>query len=275
MQSTPMSDLDQIATVCAETLRIAPSGLFTDFDGTISHVADTPGEARLAEGAGEALGRLARMVELVAVVTGRAAEDARALVDGPGVAVIGNHGMERLTGDERVIHPAAAAQISSISEALASVKSALEDDSELEGLLFENKGVSASIHYRLVANQEKARMRVLDLAKAEAEARGLKVTEGRLVVEIRPSVRIDKGTAVAQTIEDLGLRAAIFIGDDVTDVDAFDALRSLRSRGLATLSIGVISPETPPTVLEQSEAHVPGVDACVAMLHDVARRLES
>ena len=73
--------IDRAFELCLETLTHSPAGLFTDFDGTVSHVASSPDQAVLAENAAEALAKLADSLQLTAIVTGRSADDARSLVE--------------------------------------------------------------------------------------------------------------------------------------------------------------------------------------------------
>ncbi len=263
--------MDNAFRVCAAVLTQSPAGLFTDFDGTLSHVARTPGEAVLAAGAGEALNVLAGELAIVAIVTGRAAGDAQALVGSDQIAVIGNHGLERLTAGGRVVHPSAVAQVQEISAAVESIRRELESDSSADGLVFENKELSASIHYRLAQNHDAARARLLSLANREAALRSLQVTEGRLVIELRPTVSVNKGTALREAVEELGLHGSVFLGDDLTDVDAFLELRELRKEGMASVSVAVLASETDPIVRASADEHVDGVDECVQLISRLAR----
>jgi len=262
--------LEKAFTACQAALSRSPGGLFTDFDGTVSHVAKTPGEARLAAGAGAALSALANHLAFVAIVTGRSADDARARIDGAGIAVIGNHGLEWLTPTGRVVHPSAVAQVEQISEAVESIKQAIEGEALAEGLIFENKELSASIHYRLAEHHDRARERIRSLANAEASERGLRVSEGRLVIELRPAVPVNKGSATRDVVRELGIRGCVFLGDDVTDVDAFIALRDLQAEGVMGVSVAVLAAETDPMVKDSADEHVDGVDECVQLITRLA-----
>lgn len=260
------SDIDHAFNACIAALSQAPAGLFTDFDGTVSQVASTPGEATLADNAGEALATLGKSISFVAIVTGRSADDARARINGEHIAIIGNHGLERITESGRVVHPGAQPHIDDIAQAMAAIHQELAHDPIALGAVFENKGLSASIHYRLTADREAARSRILDLVKREAQDRGLHFTEGKLVIELRPTVSVNKGTAVLDMIGELGLRGAIFIGDDVTDVDAFLALKAVTGDNFLGTSVAVLSPETDPSVREAADVVVNGVVECVTLL---------
>ena len=124
-------------------------------------------------------------------------------------------------------------------------------------LLVENKGVTGTIHYRLAPDQIAAAALLEPLARAAATRHGLRLTLGRMIFEVRPALAVNKGTAIRELAQDLGLRGIVFFGDDVTDVDAFRALRELREAGeAATLRVGVLGPETSPTVLAEIDVSV-------------------
>jgi trehalose 6-phosphate phosphatase len=114
------------------------------------------------------------------------------------------------------------------------------------------------------------------MALAAAERHGLRVSPGRMIVELRPALAVNKGTAIRDLVADLGLRGAVFFGDDVTDVDGFLALRALREEGTAaTACIAVLGPETPEAVVAAADLSVAGVTACALTLEAIAARLES
>ena len=94
---------------------------------------------------------------------------------------------------------------------------------------------------------------------------------GRGVVEARPPIRADKGTAVRRLVEEYGPEKALFMGDDTTDLDAFRALEELRGEGtlLETLRIGVRSDEGPPEIISEVDLVVDGVEG----VGDVLRML--
>jgi trehalose 6-phosphate phosphatase len=104
----------------------------------------------------------------------------------------------------------------------------------------------------------------------------LRLTLGRMIFEVRPPLAVNKGTAIRELAEELGLRGIVFFGDDVTDVDAFRALRGMRASGdAATLRVGVLGPDTSPLVLEEIDLSIDGVPACAATLLALAARFSS
>jgi trehalose 6-phosphate phosphatase len=193
-----------------------------------------------------------------------------------GLIYVGNHGMERIVRGAPWTHPAAAAARPAIAAALAEIAAEVRAQEEAPWLLIENKGVTGTVHYRLAPDHAAAAALLEPLARVAADRYGLRVSPGRMIVELRPALAVNKGTAIRDLVTDLGLRGVVFFGDDVTDVDGFLALRALREEGAAaTLGIGVLGRETPPAVLAAVDATVQGVAACAATLLAIAARLET
>jgi trehalose 6-phosphate phosphatase len=257
-----------------DVISLQPAGLFTDIDGTVSEIAATPSEAFVTERAREALRRLADRVAVVGAVTGRAADDGTRMLDIPGLLVVGNHGMEWLHRDTRWVHPTAEASRAALAAALVDIGEAVVGAGIAEGVVLEDKRLSASIHYRLAPDPLVARDVILDAASVSAARHGLRITEGRFVVELRPEVVINKGTAIATLVREHALNGVVYFGDDVTDVDAFVAIRELRDSGAVTAeSVAVLSAETHPLVSSMADVTVPGVEACVDLLASLADAL--
>jgi trehalose 6-phosphate phosphatase len=251
-----------------------PASIVCDIDGTLAEIAPTPGDAKLAPGAREALRRLTGLVDVVAVVSGRSAPDAGLMIDLPGVLVVGNHGFEWLKNGVRIVDPSVESAIPDVATALSKLASQIALEPALAGTIVENKEISGSIHYRQTAHPDLSRARLLDLARAEANRFGLNVTEGRMVIELRPAIEINKGVALQRIIERERLNGMVFLGDDVTDVDGFRALTSMRiEEDFAGVSIAVSDPEAKPEVIEAADASVSGVPACVHLLETLADRL--
>jgi trehalose 6-phosphate phosphatase len=267
-------EVGAVVTACMEVLRQTPSAVVTDIDGTISAIAPTPAEAMVDPGAKAALALLAERLAAVAVVSGRAPQDGVAMVGLPELTYVGNHGLERIARGTPWTHPMAAAAQPAIAAALAEIESAARAAADVPWLLVENKGVTGTIHYRLAPDQIAAVALLEPLAHAAATRHALRLTLGRMIFEMRPALAVNKGTAIRELAEDLGLRGIVFFGDDVTDVDAFRALRELREAGeAATLRVGVLGSETSPAVLAEIDVSVNGVAACAATLLALAARL--
>ncbi|MDQ4099345.1 MAG: trehalose-phosphatase [Chloroflexota bacterium] len=259
---------------CVEALSHRPCGLFTDFDGTLSPLAATPDAAVIHPTAQEALRRLHTALDFVAIVTGRSAMVAEGLVGLPQLFYVGNHGLERRHLGAHTEHPAGIAASRGVTDALVDVAEAVRTQIPVDGLLFEDKRLSGSIHYRLVDDPDQARIHLLKAAQRAAERHDLLVSEGRRIVELRPRAPVNKGTAILELIEERALKSVLFFGDDVTDIDGFRALRAHREQtDIAALTIGVASPESPAALGETSDIIVHGVDACADLLAAIADAL--
>ena len=257
------------AAAARRALSAVPSGLFIDVDGTLSRVAPRPDEATVSPAARRALERLAASIEVVMAVTGRGIDDARALVGTDLIGYVGNHGLERRHAGTTSYHPLAAPYVERVRGTLDALAAAVP----LPGLIFEDKGPSASIHYRLAPDPTAARLALLAALEPLLSEAGLRLTEGRLVLNVLPAIGVDKGTAVEEIVAERDLRGVVFLGDDVTDVDALRSLRRLRAaRGLATLGIGVWSPEGPPEIREAADLLLHGVPEVERLLRVLATR---
>jgi len=272
MQTT---SLDNIADICADVLRTSPRGLFSDFDGTLSMVAPTPDSATAADGAVEAIDRLSRLADVIGVVTGRAVDDVIERVRLPQLSIVGNHGLEWLQHGERVDHEAGLAAQRGVAMALAEIEAGMSNIMSTRGLLFENKRLSAAIHYRNTGDPARVHEVLEPLAKAVSERHHLKTVPGKMVIEIRPDVLVGKGTALEQLVQMHRLRGVLFFGDDVSDVDGFLSLKALRERdGIRALAIGVCSPDVHPDVIANADFLVTSVAENVKLLEMIADRLE-
>lgn len=255
--------------IAAGVLRRRPYGLIVDVDGTISPIVATPEEAAVDPRCREVLRDLVGRLDLVAAVSGRPAAAVRQMVGLDGVCYVGNHGLERWREGHTVLAPAVAPYRPIVARALAEARARLA----LPGLVFEDKGIVAAIHYRLSATPEAARAAVLAVARDLAGDGGLVVAEGKRVVELRPPVARDKGTAVAGLVAECGLRGVWYMGDDRTDVAAFECLRRLRRAGDCTgLGIAVLGAETPAEVERAADYVVDGVDGVAELLEWLVRQ---
>jgi trehalose 6-phosphate phosphatase len=222
---TTDAPLSRALALAADALAAEPEGLLTDFDGTLSPIVHDPFMAGLVDGADGALEALTARLAGVAIVTGRMPLDARRLVGVPGVLVVGNHGSEWLDPDQSapMAAPGARAVGRALDEALARVPA-------MPGVVADHKGVSASLHYRQAPDPESARSAIL-AALGDVEPLGLRIGHGRMIVEIRAPGLGDKGTAARAIVERFGLRGALVMGDDTTDLDMFTAVAALRAAG--------------------------------------------
>ncbi|MGQ9757884.1 MAG: trehalose-phosphatase [Actinomycetota bacterium] len=236
------------------------SGIFLDFDGTISEIAPAPGGAVLHHRAAELLPRLARRYPLC-ILSGRRAADVASLVGLPRVHYVGVHGMEWLEGGEPRLDPEVLPHLPALDRARAEIGEALPG---LAGVLLEDKLASLTLHYREAPESEEQAVR---LAEGLAFKLGLQARRGRRSVEIRPPVEIDKGTVIIRLARGWKLRRGLFAGDDLTDVDGFRGLRYLmREGGFDGVAVAVLSPETPLELEAVADITVQGPDGLLDLL---------
>ena len=251
--------------------RIAQSsrpGLALDFDGTLSEIAPTPEAAVIHPRCADALRRAVGKFAVVAVVSGRAARDLARRVDVPGAVCVGNHGAERVVGGAcESAADTSGGGAESVSRALDAVRRAT---AQIGGLVYEDKGFSASVHYRAAADPESARRELRRALAGVPNADGVESFWGKMVLELRPARAPNKGDALAALVAEYRLDALAFAGDDTTDVDAMRRLRALG--GIAALGIAVVSDAdaAPPALLETADYAANGAAAVGAMLAALA-----
>lgn len=222
----PANAMDRIDVLRAARGVAGSMLLGLDFDGTIAPIVPRPEGAGILPAAREALTTLAGRRDMrIALVSGRALDDLRHRVDVAGVYYAGNHGLEIDGPDVHLVNQEAVAA----QGTLAQLTRALRDElSAIDGVRVENKTLTLTVHFRMV-DDEALSEHVRGAVRACAAAyNGVRLTDGRKVVEIRPDVDWHKGRAfrfLRDTLEQrFGRGPAIFIGDDRTDEDAFREL---------------------------------------------------
>lgn len=238
------------------------SAILTDIDGTLAPIVPTPDMSEISEDLKESLQRSSEEYLLLAGISGRGTEDALALVGLADIVYFGNHGFEILREGEVEVIPDAVPYREKIDE----LERRARDKLEPLGAFVEDKGITASIHFRNAPPE--VGERCVEFVKAEGERLGLRITVGRGVVEARPPIRADKGTAVRALVEEYGPKRAMFIGDDTTDLDAFRELAELRKEGKLEeiLRVGVSSDEGPPEIVSEADLVVEGVEGVEELL---------
>jgi len=230
--------------------------LLTDIDGTLAPIVPTPDMSEVSEGIRDSLQRLSGECLLVAAISGRKTEDALGLIVLEDVVYFGNHGFEILRDGEVEVIPEALPYLERVEE----LERLAREELAPGGAFVEEKGITASVHYRNLGRE--VGERCVEFVKNEGERLGLRITVGRGVVEARPPIRADKGTAVRTLIEEYRPEKAMFIGDDTTDLDAFRELQRLREEGrlVEILRVGVASEEGPKEIRSEADIVVDGVD---------------
>jgi trehalose 6-phosphate phosphatase len=213
-----------------------------------------PEQARPVPGAREVLKALAGIYRVVAVVSGRRSEEVAAMVDVPGLRYFGLYGMEEAAPELMV---AVAPQVEVAAEAVPEA-------------WVEDKGASVAVHYRQAPDPARTRAALVAVLRDVASSAGLELVEGKMVIELVPPGRPRKGGAVERLVGENDLRAALFAGDDVADMDAFEALDRLRDRGLLAVKVAVAGPETPSPLVDAADLVVDGPGALVELLRQLA-----
>jgi len=245
-----------------EVLRADPArtAILLDFDGTLSPIVVDPACAAPIDGAPAALRELSGSYAVVAVVSGRPVSYLRSHLP-ESLTLVGLYGIEEASGDTVGTHPGAARWRSIVDEVAARATAELP-----AGVGVEHKGLSLTLHVR--AHPELAP--AADAWAAEASARsGLKVRRARMSTELHPPVTTDKGTAVEALIGSVDV--ACFIGDDVGDLPAFDALDRFEASGGTAVRFVVESLETDPRLRDRADALLAGPPAVLDLLRALTR----
>ena len=245
------------------------SAVLCDIDGTLAPIVERAEQARVPPEATRLLADLARRYAVVACISGRSALDARRLVGVGAIAYAGAHGAELLWPGDR--SPAALPEFERHRGPVRRFAEAQDGELRLLGVRMEDKGPIVALHWRGAPDEEAAHERLRTVASA-AEDDGLATHWGRKVLEIRPPVPISKARAVDVIVARPEVRAALFGGDDATDLDAFDSLESLRDQGRldAVVKVGVQSDEGPAAIVERADLVVEGVAGFTRVLAALA-----
>lgn len=205
--------------------------LFLDYDGTLSPIVDDPQKAFMSEDIRSIIHLLKRYIS-IAVVSGRSLQDVKERVGITDLIYAGNHGGEIWDGEKEIIDQISEDDRRSLEEILEILK---KETSHIKGVLIEDKGITASLHFRNVSMHQVSEIFNIIERLAKGYERGFRFIIGKKVFEIRPVNIWNKGDAVSWIIENMGeQRFPVYIGDDTTDEDAYSVLKN---RGLS-ISIG-------------------------------------
>jgi trehalose 6-phosphate phosphatase len=200
--------------------------VFLDYDGTLTPIVDRPQDAVISASMREAVRALARRCT-VCVVSGRDRPVVQQLMSVEDLVVAGSHGFDIWSPDAGTLEHEASGGFDALLER---VTSRVRDQAGgIDGALIEPKKASVAVHYRLVSDSERPRIKALVDALLAEHPDQLRVTPGKMVYEIQPKLDWDKGKAVLYLLEVLDLDrediVALYLGDDITDEHAFEALK--------------------------------------------------
>ena len=213
-----------------------------DVDGTLAPIVVRPELARVPDETRDEIARLAGKYALVACISGRTSEEARRLVGVDGVVYVGTHGLELAPEAERW-------------------RPALRPFAESDWPWLEDKGLTVAFHWREAPGEAAARAELEGVAE-RARAAGLDAHWGRKVLELRPPIDADKGTAVRTLLETHGLRRGLYAGDDATDLDAFRGLDGCE----VAVRVALVSAESPPRLRKAADLVLGSPEELVAVL---------
>jgi trehalose 6-phosphate phosphatase len=243
-----------------EPLRADPdrSAVLLDIDGTLAPIVRHATDAHVPEATRTVLIEIAKRYRLVGCVSGRRAATARQIVAIGTLAYVGNHGGELLRPG--ATRPEVDPELSAWTERIrAFAATALTPEHQRLRIRGEDKDAIAAFHWRGAPDEQAAQEAVREIARL-AEQQGFAVHWGRKVLEVRPPVALDKGIGIAKLLRDSPATAALYVGDDTTDLDAFRGLRELVQSGplQSALCVAVDSDEAPPELAREADLTLEG-----------------
>jgi trehalose 6-phosphate phosphatase len=246
-----------------------------DYDGTLSTIVKRPQDAQPAPGALEAVGLLAERVGAVVLISGRPAgqlleltglrsHPARALL-----TVLAQYGLERWDGSTDTLSSPSA--LPGVEGARQELTALVADPQTPQGVSVEDKGQALVVHTRLTHSPDRVLAALRPRLDAIAARAGLEPHPARNALELRPP-GFEKGGALLGFARERGSQAVLFIGDDLGDLPAFDALDQLRTQGVPGL--GIVSDSHEVTGLrERADLLLDGPPGVVDFLHRLAKEL--
>ena len=208
------------------------AALFLDFDGTLVELAETPDAIEVAPKLPKLLRQVAQRLDgRIGIISGRSIGDIERHMDCTGLALSGSHGLELRLANGEHIPLSAAVDLTEPRERIADFVAGTA------GLLVEEKPRSIAVHFRQAPDEAG---RVEEFLSKLARRKGLAVQAGKMVLELRPK-GADKGDALRAFMAEPEFAGArpVFVGDDVTDEDAFEAAAAMGGAGI------LVGPERP------------------------------
>lgn len=272
MSRVPVSiPIPPLTPAIAARLSGSPLVALLDIDGTLAPIAPRHEQARIPDETRRVVTDLAALGDVVVVaVSGRGAADAARMLGVPGTWTIGNHGFE-IGAPGEPPHPRD--DVARFADALAAAAEMCRTLAAAHaGVIVEDKRWTLSVHYRLVDDPAESAA-VVEGTREIARRLGLRSTDGRRVVDLRPPIDVDKGTASVELLRQLGAlqgdASILCAGDDLTDEDTFRRVRAANPRAV-TVRVRADDDVTGESDYESTaELSVPGPAALRSMLASI------
>lgn len=271
--SAPLWPLDMkepIYQYLLEVLAQPSCALCTDIDGTISLTAPTVDAAVLLPGMRELLLEATHYFEVVATISGRGIDDQRRMIDIPAVWHVGHHGYEwegynKQQKRRKILYPRVRPYIAKIAKALDEIE--VELTPLIPGLWMERKGVTGGIHWRLAEDHKSAETIAQPIIERIANRYGLRWRGGKMAIELFPPIATNKGEGLGRLIRTHHIKSVIYLGDDVSDTDAFFEIHKLREqKECLGISIGVLHHDAPQILKDGADILTNGTESVANLI---------
>ncbi len=251
-----------------EPIRSDPDrgAVLLDIDGTLAPIVRHATDAHVPEATRALLIEIAKRYGVVGCVSGRRASTARQIVAIGTLAYVGNHGGELLLPGQT--RPQVDPELATWAERVRAFSaSALTPEYQRLRVRGEDKDTIAAFHWRGAPDEHAAAAAVEQIATL-AQEQGLVVHWGRKVLEVRPPITLDKGIGIGLLLRGSSATAALYVGDDSTDLDGFRGLRELVDSGQlqSALCVAVDSDEAPPELARQADFTLAGTEGVRELL---------
>lgn len=260
-----ISGMHRAALTAALTASPPRAALVLDFDGVLAPISADPAASTLDLATADALARLATRLGVVAVLSGRPLSFLQERADVAGLALHGSYGVQWSGPDGEHVLAEVAAWQPAIDTATAALHARFDD---AEGVHVEDKGIGVAVHWRRAPDRAAAAERVAEVTADLAGSTGLGAEPGKMVIELRPPLGEDKGTALHRIAGQLAFVA--YLGDDLGDLPAMAAARALGGCAVAVAH----GAETDPRLLAAADVVLDGTAEVAAWLSELAGTLE-
>jgi len=242
--------------------------LCLDFDGTLSPVVDDPQAARPLHGVVAQLEPLVNRLAAVAIISGRPAPYLAEHVGVAGVRYLGLYGLQEMHEGRVRVDPRLEAARPAVAAAEAALRAspAVRDS----GAWLEDKVYSVAVHTRRIPDRDLWTDPIDRTAREIADHKGLELIPGKMVWELRPAVRGDKGDGVRRVVAESGARTVVMVGDDLGDLPAFAAVGELATEGHEGMRVAVRSEEAPAELLSSADLVLEGPAGVLDFLRKLA-----